>query len=186
MKIAKLAKISKNNPKNNIALIGHMGSGKSMLGKLISKELKYNHIDTDTLIEKNLKSSIENIFSTKGEEYFRKIEEKSIINILNPNKLVLSLGGGSILNIKIRKYLENNYIIIFLDVEFTILAKRLKNSNKRPLIQNVNIEKKIKELDIKRRKYYLLADIILKNQKTIKETLSEFRIKYNKFHEKNN
>ena len=50
MKLAKLAKNITNTQKKNIALIGHMGSGKSVLGKLISKQLNFNHVDRDKLI----------------------------------------------------------------------------------------------------------------------------------------
>ena len=52
MKLDKLAKNIMDKKKKNIALMGHMGSGKSVLGKLISKQLNFNHVDSDKLIEK--------------------------------------------------------------------------------------------------------------------------------------
>ena len=52
MKLDKLAKNIMGTQKKNIALMGHMGSGKSVLGKIISKQLNFNHVDSDILVEK--------------------------------------------------------------------------------------------------------------------------------------
>lgn len=165
----------KNQPNviKNIALIGHMGCGKSLLGKLIAKKLDFEHIDTDKLIEKKTKCKIDDIFNNQGEEKFRIIEEKTILSITNKKNLVLSLGGGSILNKKIRNYLKDNFLTIFLNVNLKLLVNRLQNSSKRPLLLNTNIKKKIKELDANRRKYYLLADIKIYNNKSPEDTLSQ-------------
>jgi len=62
--------------KENLVFLGMMGSGKSSIGLLIAKKLKVNFIDVDKEIEKELGISIKKIFETKGENYFRKIEEK--------------------------------------------------------------------------------------------------------------
>ena len=170
----------------NIAIIGHMGSGKSLIGKLIAKKLRYKYLDSDELIEKKKKKTINQIFIEEGEIIFRKYEEKLIVNLKLQNNLVLSLGGGSILSKKVRNFLKNKFITVFLDTDLKILEKRLKNSVKRPLLHNVEILKKIKELDIIRRKYYLLANIILNNYETPANTVKKFLIKYNKFNEKEN
>jgi len=186
MKIAKLAYNITNLRSKNIALMGHMGSGKSVLGKILSKKLNFLHIDSDLLIEKNSKKTINEIFEENGESYFRLIEEKTILSILEQKNLVLSLGGGSILSQKLRRALKKNFLTVFLDVDFNILVERLKKSDRRPLIKNTNIEDKIRELDNKRRKYYLFADIILKNNISSRDTMNEFTKKYIKFYEKNN
>jgi len=186
MKLAKLAQNITDTQKKNIALMGHMGSGKSVLGKIISKQLNFNHIDSDKLIETKTNKTIYEIFQTKGESYFRLIEENVILEIIYEKKLVLSLGGGSILSPKIRKALKNNFLTVFLDVDFTVLSQRLQKSKRRPLINDRNIENKIKELDAIRRKFYLLADITLKNHLTTIDVLAEFKKKYIEFYEKNN
>ena len=169
----------------NIALIGHMGSGKTVLGKLIAKKMKLKHIDSDRLIEQNSKKTINEIFNEKGEYYFRKIEEKTIINLFDKENIVLSLGGGSILSKKTRIFLKEKFITIFLDIEINILIDRLKKSIKRPLLLGENIEDKLKKIDIIRREYYLSADIVLNNQETTQESLKEFLEKYNGLNEKN-
>jgi shikimate kinase len=163
-----------------------MGSGKSVLGKLISKQLNFNHVDSDKLIEKKTNKTINEIFQTKGESYFRLIEENVILETIYQKKLVLSLGGGSILSSKIRKALKDNFLTVFLDVDFTILSQRLAKSKRRPLINDTNIEDKIKALDAIRRKYYLLADITLKNHLTISDAFAEFKKKLTEYYEKYN
>ena len=72
-----------------------MASGKSAVGKVLHKLLDYDYYDLDNFIEKNYNTSIENIFKTRGEIYFREIERKSLEKIIRIKKnLVLSLGGG--------------------------------------------------------------------------------------------
>lgn len=166
-----------------IAFIGHMGSGKSLLGKMLAQRLNYKHIDTDKLIENSTKIKINDIFKNQGEVEFRKIEEKTILNIPNEEKLVISLGGGSILSKKIRNFLQINFLSIFLDVDLEILVKRLENSSRRPLLIDKDIKEKIKELDKSRRKYYLLANIRIYDNQNPKEIISQILKKINIFKE---
>ena len=178
MKNSKLMINIKDLNKKNIALLGHMGSGKSLVGKLLSKQLNFIHIDSDLEIEKSIGKTINEIFETKGESFFRSVEEKIILKLLKKSNIILSLGGGSFLNYKIRSALMIHSLTVFLDVKNNILEERLKKSTRRPLLKNVNIKQKINELDLNRRKYYSLADITLKNNNTSSETISDFAEKY--------
>lgn len=171
--------------KKNIALIGHMGSGKSVIGNLIAIKLKYKHVDSDNIIEKLTKKSINELFQIYGENGFREIEKKTILNLHNEKKIILSLGGGSILAEEVRNFLKNNFITIFLDIDIKTLVDRLKNSKKRPLLLNENIENKIKKLDNDRRKFYLAADIIIGKYENPSQTLSTFLNEYKKINAKN-
>ena len=96
------------NNKKNICIMGLMGSGKSIIGKDLSKHLNLKFYDTDKEIELKSKKSIVEIFEEKGETYFREIEEKICLEILTLDNCVISLGGGSIINKKIRKIIEQN------------------------------------------------------------------------------
>src|SRR5210317_499188 len=122
------------NNKLNISLCGMMGSGKSAVGKILANKLDYNFIDVDKMIEIKAKKTIKKIFEEDGEEYFRDLEEKITINILNHKETIVSLGGGAIVNEKIRNTINKNSYNIYLNVDINILMKRLKNSKTRPLI----------------------------------------------------
>ena len=186
MKSPNFRKKYKKHVEKSIAIIGHMGSGKTLIGKLIAKELNYRFFDSDNIIEKNTQKSINNIFNDEGEAEFRKIEEKTIINLQNERKIVLSLGGGAILSSETRKLLKSHFITVFLDTDLEILQQRLKKSYKRPLLINENILQKLKKLDNIRRKYYLLADIKINNYESPANTVSIFLKEFNQLNEKNN
>ena len=180
-----IVKIKKIKPLN-LAFIGHMGSGKTLFGKLIANKLNINHLDSDNLIEEDKNKKINEIFDIEGESSFRNIEEKIILNLANKNNLVLSLGGGSILSSKVRNFLKQKFITLFLDIDISVLKQRLKNTTKRPLLKKVNIEKKIKELDKTRRKYYKKSDIIIKENKDPQVMINQILNDLIKLNEKNN
>ena len=150
--------------KKNICFIGLMGSGKSVIGKDLSKYLNCKFYDTDKEIELKTQKSISAIFKEKGESYFRHIEEEICINLLTQDNCVISLGGGSIVNKKIRKVIKKNSYSIYLQVKLNNLFNRLKFSNKRPLLNKSDDRKIILEnLYNDRHKFYEKADFILDN-----------------------
>jgi len=158
------------NNKLNITLCGMMGSGKSTIGKILANKLNYNFIDVDKVIEIEAKKTIKKIFEEDGEEFFRDLEEKITINILNNKKSIISLGGGAIISKNIRNSINKKSYIIYLKVDVDILVKRLQNSKTRPLIYKKNLKKELINLINKREIYYQKADLIIKNEKKIIET----------------
>ena len=158
------------NNKFNISLCGMMGSGKSAIGKILANKLDYNFIDVDKMIEIEANKTIKKIFEDDGEEFFRNLEEKITINILEYKKTIVSLGGGAILNKKIRNSIKENSYNIYLKVDVDILTKRLQNSKNRPLIYKKNLKKELINLISNREKFYQKADLIVKNEKNIIET----------------
>ena len=142
--------------KENLVFLGMMGSGKSSIGSLIAKKLKLNFIDVDREIENELGLSISKIFETKGEDYFRKFEEKTTLKILKINSVVVSLGGGAFINKIIRKEVLKNHVSFWLNWNNEILLKRIKNSEKRPLAFN-STENELIDLIKKRSNIYSKA-----------------------------
>ena len=121
------------NSNKNLVFLGMMGSGKSSIGNLVSKRLDIPFIDIDNLIVTNTGMSISEIFEKKGEGYFRDLEEKFTLKSLKRIKNVVALGGGGIINTKIRKEILANHFSFWLNWNESILIKRIKNSKKRPL-----------------------------------------------------
>ena len=122
--------------KENLVFLGMMGAGKTSIGSLVAKKLKLDFIDIDKEIEKELGISIKKIFETKGEDYFRKLEEKTTLKKLKLKLTVISLGGGAFTNNNIRREVLKNHISFWLNWKNEILLNRIKNSKKRPLAFN--------------------------------------------------
>ena len=141
----------------SLVLIGMMGSGKSTIGFLLSKKIKLKFVDVDNYIENEEGMKIREIFERKGEEYFRKIELKKTLKILDKKRTVISLGGGAFVNEDIRKKVLSNHISIWLNWNSSTIKKRITNSKKRPLVINIS-EKKINKMIIERSKKYCLAN----------------------------
>ena len=169
--------------KKNICLIGLMGAGKSIIGKLLAKKLKMRYYDSDTLIEKKLLKSINQIFLDHGESYFRNIEEEIVLSLLDKKNCVISLGGGSILSYPARKALFVNSFTVYLNVDIEILYERLKKSKKRPLINNKDIKRKLIHLNQDRKKYYRKANLIIDNSKNAGEVLNTIKEQLQKYYE---
>ena len=119
--------------KENIVFLGMMGSGKSSIGKLVSKKLQLDFFDIDACIEKDLGMSISKIFETKGEIFFRNFEEKITLKTLRKNKIVIALGGGAFLNKNIQSEILVNHLSFWLKWNKNTLIRRIKNSSKRPI-----------------------------------------------------
>ncbi len=119
--------------KGNLIFLGMMGSGKTSIGLIISKKLNRNFIDVDQEIEKNLNMKISEIFKTKGENYFRKVEEKTTLSVLKKKNNVISLGGGAFLNNNIKNEILKNHISFWLNWNPQTLVNRIYKSVKRPI-----------------------------------------------------
>ncbi len=144
------------NSKENLVFLGMMGSGKSSIGKLVSKKLNINFIDVDDEIEKKIGMKISKIFENKGEKYFRRIEEILTIKYLKRKKSVISLGGGAFLNNNIKKEILENHISFWLNWDIKTLINRIYNSKKRPIAIKSS-KNEIEELIKKRSTIYSRA-----------------------------
>ena len=157
--------------KKNLVLLGMMGSGKSTIGYLLSKNLNLEFYDIDSIIEKQDGRKISEIFNTEGEVFFRKLEEKVSIKILKLRYKVISLGGGAFVNENIRKEVLSNNVSFWLNWKDNTLINRIKRNNKRPIINNSN-ENEIKKLISKRLKIYSMADFKINCEKFTKNEIT--------------
>ncbi len=152
-----------------IFLTGFMTSGKSTIGPILANVLGMDFFDLDNLIEKEENQTVVEIFEKKGEDHFREIEERILKNLTERDNLVVSLGGGTIINQINFEIMRQTGKIIYLKVSPNNLYKRLKNKIDRPLFKDLVLNDKseedfierIKSLLEKRRKYYEKADLIV-------------------------
>ena len=137
-----------------IFLIGPMGSGKSTIGKVLSKRLEYDFYDTDKLVEKVVGKKIKEIFEQNGEQYFRLKESEELDKTRKLKNAVIATGGGIIENEKNRLFLKEEKKVIFLDSSIERQYDRTKESQKRPLLNNGDSMKILKNLYQKRLSFY--------------------------------
>ena len=168
----------------SLVLVGMMGTGKSTIGKEVAKKLKIEFVDTDTLIEDEANLTIAEIFKKNGEKYFRELEEKIFLKIKNDKEKIISVGGGAFINDAIRKKILKEYLSIWLNMNEDLIINRIKrNAKKRPMVDQNNIEKSIKNLKKTRDPIYKLANYEINCNLNSKNKIIE---KVKNFYEKNN
>lgn len=130
----------------NIILIGFMGSGKSAVGHKLAKELGMDYLDTDELIEKTEELSINDIFSKKGEPYFRNLETEVIKTLGDYDNFVISTGGGMVLRQENVKMLKEIGPLVLLWADPETVYQRVKSETHRPLLNVSDPRAEIKKI----------------------------------------
>lgn len=132
-----------------IILIGYMGSGKSTIGQKLSKIIGFDFIDLDSFIEKKEGMTISELFKSKSEIYFRKIESRYLKEVLQfKNNTVLALGGGTpCYGANMETILDHtNVKSVYLKASIPQLVERLeKEKSKRPLIAHLKSREELVE-----------------------------------------
>lgn len=145
----------------NIVLTGFMGTGKTVVGRRLSKILKMELIDVDSEIERSEKMSINEIFRRCGESRFREIETEMIKKLSKRDNVIISTGGGAVLKKENMLALKENGVIICLLATPETILKRTSHTYNRPLLQVENPLRRIKELLDYRKPFYEKADIMI-------------------------
>ena len=118
-----------------VILIGPPGAGKTSVGKALGQRLSAEFADTDALIEKESGMSVSDIFTDKGEPFFRELEREIVLRELSSFDGVLALGGGAVINIEVEEALRNSSDpVCFLDVSLASAAPRIGFNRDRPLL----------------------------------------------------
>ena len=160
-----------------VTLIGMMGTGKSKFGRQIANILKFNFYDIDHMIEKEFKMTIKELFQKHGEVFFRKIEKKTISDLIlkinkNKEKVIISLGGGGFDNKETRDLLLNNTNVIWLNTPVDVLVQRVGDGSKRPMIKGKTRDSILQLLKI-RTKYYSLCHNQINTDKLNQNQITE-------------
>jgi shikimate kinase len=140
--------------KSNIALIGFMGTGKTVVGMALAKRLRRPLVEVDLVIERIAGSPIPDIFLYDGEIYFRELEIEAIKMVSGGEKQVIACGGGAVLNTINIDRLRETSVIINLATSPEIILKRTAAEGSRPLLNVENQAERIKLLMKFRKPYY--------------------------------
>jgi shikimate kinase len=142
-----------------IYLVGFMGCGKTVVGRLLAERLGWQFSDIDAEIERDRRTTINEIFDSLGEEHFRVIEAEAIlarVHMIQAGRpTVVALGGGAFGQARNHELLENNGVTIWLDCPLPLIHERLRGCSDRPLARDL---RRFDLLYYTRRDSYALAD----------------------------
>ena len=151
-----------------------MGAGKTSIGRRLATYLDIDFVDSDEEIVKVAGHSIQDIFNIYGEVKFRELEEQVITRILLENRKVLATGGGAFMNPRIRDVIDMQGFCIWLKASHEVLMERTSMHKNRPLLQDGNSAKILKELIQERYPTYSKADLTIETgTENISQTLTK-------------
>ena len=161
---------------NNIILVGPMGSGKTTIGRQLSKNLGLDFFDSDYEIIDTTGVSIEHIFDVEGEKGFRAREFDVIKKLCNMSNIVLATGGGAVILEENRALIKQAGLVVYLSSSVDQILRRTAKSKTRPLIEkSTDRRKTITDiLDVRDPLYKEVASLIINtNGKKLNEVINE-------------
>jgi shikimate kinase len=158
-----------------IYLIGFMGSGKSTIGRMLADEIGWRFADLDDDIEAQQRRTISEIFSTSGEEEFRRIEHealaKRVHSIRCGTPTVLAVGGGAFIRPDNVDMLIENGITVWIDAALPLIRNRVASCDHRPLARDA---RQFEQLYYARREFYSQAEFRVEvNEDNSRKALAE-------------
>lgn len=157
-----------------IFLIGLMGSGKSEVGAALAKRLRRQFLDTDEMVEIRAGRSIEEIFEKDGEAAFREMETNALIQAAGHAGAVIACGGGAVLDPSNVEVMRAGGTVLYLKVDPKAAAARVGTGRARPMLKDVDVASRMKELMVRRAAAYeAAADVIVDANGSVEETLAQ-------------
>ena len=151
----------------SVFLVGLMGAGKTTVGRILARKLKSRFVDSDQEISLCTGVTIPTIFEIEGETGFRRRESVLIERLTGQEGIVLSTGGGVVLDPMNREYLRSRGIVVYLAASPETLHERTRRDKNRPLLQVDDRLKKLRELFEQRDPLYReIAHIIVEVGRT--------------------
>lgn len=134
-------------PTPSIILIGIMGSGKTTVGREISRNLGLPLIDTDAMIETRTGTTISDIFATRGEDHFRDLETELLRDLASRNAAqIIATGGGIVIRPENRELLRKLGYVVWINADIDVLFDRVARYSHRPLLHTPNPKKTLQDL----------------------------------------
>lgn len=143
----------------NIALTGFMAVGKSAVGRTLARKLGRRFVDLDRMIEKSEGMRVQDIFSRKGESYFRQAERQALAEVLGQEEQVIATGGGVVIDEENLRLLRERSFVVCLKAAPEVLLRRAGKSKQRPLLKGADRAQRIGELLAQREKNYAQAHV---------------------------
>ena len=141
--------------KTSIALIGFMGTGKTVVGKALAERLGKEFIELDALIEQKAGKTIPEIFQQDGEIAFRELEIEAAREVSQKRNVIIACGGGVVLNqINIDRLKQESLIVYLTASPEVILRRTSSDRNERPLLEAADRASTVKELLEFRQPFY--------------------------------
>lgn len=134
-----------------------MAVGKSAVGRALAKRLERRFVDLDRVIEKSEQMKVKDIFSRKGEAYFRRLEKQKLAQVLEQENQVIATGGGVVMDEDNIRLLREKSLLICLTASAEVLLKRAGTGARRPLLKGGDRRERIEELLKQREKNYAQA-----------------------------
>lgn len=145
-----------------IYLIGMPGSGKSFFAQQLSDHFSYPQVDLDHEIEQQEGISIPELFESRGEAYFRKMEAELLRNLTSEHQnLIISTGGGTPCFHDSMEYMNTHGTTVFLKTKRELIIERLLGKSDRPLMQGDDVAEKVDQLLTTRTPIYQKARITI-------------------------
>lgn len=152
-----------------VYLTGFMGCGKSTIGPILANVLGFEFVDIDRAIEAETGKSVNDIFFEHGEEHFRTIERRLLTELSSRRNIVISLGGGTIVDPQAFNRITGSGIVVYLKTSPEQIFRRLHHKTDRPMLHDRNgelldeekLRRRIMELYAVREPLYAKADIIV-------------------------
>ena len=158
----------------NIILVGFMGSGKTTIAFELSHRLNMRYVSTDDLIEKKEMCTINEIFTRKGEDYFRNVETLAVRDACSMENVIIDLGGGAVIRDENWESIRASGVAICLTADENTIMERTKKYKHRPLLNVEDPKQKIRNLMAKRAPFYAKADHCVDTGKlTVKQAVEK-------------
>ena len=155
-----------------LVLVGLMGAGKSVIGRMVAGHLGLPFINSDHEIERVSRMTISELFELYGEEEFRSLEARVISRLMKSGPQVLSTGGGAFIDATTRALIKSEAVSLWLKADFDVLWERVKKRDSRPLLRTADPQQTLRTLMERRHPVYAEADLVVQSRDVKKEIVA--------------
>ena len=155
-----------------------MAVGKSAVGRNLARKLRLRFVDLDRLIEKTEGMKVSEIFTQKGEPYFRQLEKQMLATVLQNKGQIIATGGGVVMDDANLMLLRERALLIGLTASVDVLLTRAGNGSKRPLLKGANRKARVEELLGQRASRYAQAHVTIDTSELTTDQVVEKIIRY--------